>query len=185
MYRVRTVFTGMLGSPYLSTMYFHDNLPIGVTRQQVVTAVGTFWTAVDAQLSTSLQWSTEADVVTIDQVTGDITASGGTTPASGSGGTTGAAVLTAVQALVRWTTGQYIGGRQVRGRTFVPGMHGGNAIGNAPTAALTNAINAAAAALIADPNVELLLWSRKNGVAHLVTGGSAWGTLAVLRSRRD
>lgn len=185
MFRVRTVFTGLQGSPYLSTFYFHDALPVGVTAQQAVTATGAFWNTVDAQLANTLSWSTEADVATVDQVTGDITASTGTTPVSGSGGAVGTNAPTAMQALMRWTTGVYVGGRQMRGRTFIPGLLTSSISGNGPSAALVTAMNTAAANLINDPTVENLVWSRKNARADLVTAGSAWTTLAVLRSRRD
>jgi len=184
MFRVRTVFTGVTGAPWLNTLYF-DSDSSG-TAQQAATAAGTFWGAVDAYMDNTVAWTTEADVAIVNAATGDVTSAVGTTPVIGSGGDTGDPLPYATQGLIRWLTGIYVGGRQVRGRSFIPGMAESacGASGTVSGAAVIG-INAAGAALIADANSTLQVWSPTLGQANNVTIASTWSQFAVLRSRRD
>jgi hypothetical protein len=185
MFRVRTTFGGLSGSPYLSTMYFSETTPGGVTAQQCVTTVGNFWAAIDNNLSNSMTWSTEADVAQIDETDGEITGTVGTTPASGIGGLSTTRCPTAVQGLVRWSTGFYFNGRHRRGRTFIPGIVVAQTLDNAPASTLTTLVNTAAASFISDANTVPVIWSRTAGGYASIIGGTMWNTLAILRSRRD
>lgn len=182
MYRVRTVFTGVQGSPWVNTAYFTDTAG---TAQQAATAVGQFWQAVDSLMEVSVSWSTQADVETVDAVSGQVTDVETTTPLTGGGvaATTGLPVAT--QGLVRWRTGDYFNGRELRGRWFIPGLATGANTDGAPSSTMISTVNTAAAALIADANSILVMWSRKNGTTRAVESGSCWSQFAVLRSRRD
>lgn len=183
MYRVRTVFTGTPGAPYLSTMYFAES---GGTAQQAATAVGTFWGAVDSNLTNSINWATEADVALVNAATGAVTAAVATVPVTGTGALADAQLPRASQGLVRWLTGIYVGGRQIRGRTFIPGVtEGGNTTDGLITPALQGVIDAAAATLIASANADLEVWSRALGQSNVATVGTTWSEFAILRSRRD
>jgi hypothetical protein len=179
------VFTGSIGAPYLSTFYFDDNDPVGVTAQQCVAATGTFWAAVDNVVSSTYAWATEPEVQTVDAATGLITAITATTPATGqgSGGTTGPP--TAIQGLLRWNTQAFFGGRRLKGRTFIPGIQSTAISGNTVLSSYRTIVDAAAAALIADANTEFVIWSKRYGSAQNVSSGTTWTTVAVLRSRRD
>ena len=182
MYRIRTEFSGMQGAPWLSTMFFQEG---GGTAQQAVTAVGVFWGAVDARIDTEVNWTTLADVETVEQTTGDVTAVTSTTPATGTGGEATSSLPPATQGLVRWRTGQYIAGREVRGRTFIPGLVIGTDDNGQVISTYMTTVNNAAAALIADANSALTIWSRANNLERVVTSGTMWAQYAVLRSRRD
>lgn len=182
MFRVRTVFTGVQGSPWLSTMYFSE---FGGTASQAVTAVGTFWGAVDAHIANAVSWATEAEVATIATSTGEPTGLEITTPQTGTGSSGSQPIALAAQGLIRWRTGIFIEGRESRGRTFIPAVGAGDSVNGAPSTSLTTAVNAAAAALLADANSELEVYSRKHRVENPVLTGSLWGSFAVLRSRRD
>ena len=184
MHRVRTIFTGMSGSPYLSTMYFGSTDPLQ-TAQEAVTAVGNFWGAIDAQLSSTLGWTTDPEVAEVDIVTGEVAGSTATTPVSGVGALGNAVMALTTQALVRWRTGTFIAGREVRGRTFVPGTTTLHNLAGRPGGTLVTTITTAAAALVADVNADLYIWSRKNGAIGNVTSGTVWTEYASLRSRRD
>ena len=180
-YRVRTEFTGVQGVPYLSTMYFGF---LAGTAQQAATAAGNFWSTVDGSLSTNLDWEVAPDVAHIDETTGEIVTLTNVTGASGTGATAADMLPPANQALVRWRTGVYIGGREVRGRTFIPGVPESMSTDGLPTSAFQTAIGTAAGTLLADANSELLVWSRTHGVVHACIGGDVWNQFAVLRSRR-
>jgi hypothetical protein len=183
MYRVRVAWNGPAGAPFLSTHYFDLT---GGTAQQAATAVGAFWGAVDALINNAYIWTTESDVATVNAATGQVTSATSTTPVIGSGASAATALPRASQALVRWTTGIYVGGRQIRGRTFIPGItESSNGTDGLFSPADVATVNAAGAALIADANSQLLVWSPTLGQANIVTGASTWGDFAVLRSRRD
>jgi hypothetical protein len=182
MWRVRTSFTGVTGSPWVNTAFFSDTATLA---QDCVDAVGTFWNSVDALMEASVVWTTLVDVEQVVPTTGNVVAVEATTPVAGAGAgaTTGLPTLT--QGLVRWRTGDYIGGREVRGRWFIPGLATtANNDGNLAATATTT-INNAAAALLADPDAVLVIWSRKNLSEHPVSSGSVWNQFAGLRSRRD
>ena len=185
MFRVRTTFVGLTGAPYLSTMYFEDTG--GLTAANAVAAVGAFWGAIDNSLPNTLSWTTEAEVATIDFSNGQQTGLTSTTPQTGTGSIAATLHSPATQGLVRWRTGAFLGGRELRGRTFIPGMSTSvtNAATGAPNSTFLSAVNTAAAALIADANSTLLVWSRTKSAKSTVTSGSMWSQFAVLRSRRD
>jgi hypothetical protein len=180
--RVRVIWSGSGGTPFLSTHYFSGGAQSDA--DDAVTAVGTFWGAVDGLIDSSISWATDAEVVEIAAGTGAPQGSFATTPATGTGAVSGTANPWASQGLIRWRTGVFIGGREVRGRTFVPGMTQVSGSDGVPAAATITTLNNAAAALIADANSVLLIWSKTHGVEHAVTSGSAWNQFAILRGRR-
>lgn len=177
------MFTGVTGSPWVGTAYM-SALGSG-TVQQAATAVGNFWGAADSLMEVSVSWTMLADVEALDPATGQVTGVSQVTPPTGGGvaATTGLPVAT--QALVRWRTGVYIGGREVRGRWFIPGLATSANNDGAPSSTVLSTLNTAASTLISDPNSELCMWSRKNGQVEAVTSGTTWSQFAVLRSRRD
>lgn len=188
MYRVRTTFTGVQGSPWLNTLYFDEG---GGTAQQAATAAGTFWGAVDTYIFGSVTWTTEPDVTRINAITGILEGVTTTTPVTGTGGGGSDPLPYATQGLIRWRTGVVVGTRELRGKTYVPGMVETGVTNALVTAAAVTGINTACAALISDANSKLMIWHRPNpagsatGVAwDAVTGQMASG-FAVLRTRRD
>lgn len=184
MHRVRVALNGISGAPYLATHYFGSTDPLQ-TAQEAVEVVGNFWAAVDLHMSSGVTWNTEAEVAEINIATGDLEGITATTPRTGSGGAIAAIMPPATQGLIRWRTGVFVAGREVRGRTFVPGLTTSAASAGKPSATVITDFNAAAAAMVADPNADLYVWSRKNGVIGNVVTGTAWNEFAVLRSRRD
>jgi len=184
MLRVRTLFVGPSGTPWLNTMYFQHVTEDQAAANAAVAAVGAFWGAVDLRISTSVSWATEVDVVKMD-VNGVQELSFAVTPATGTGAATGDMLPAVTQGLLRWRTGTFINGREVRGRTFIPGLSEAQATLGVMDSACAGTINTAAAALIADANSTLIIWSRLLTLSSTVSSGTAWNSFAVLRSRRD
>lgn len=184
MIRVRSVITGVEGTPWVSNMYF-DPGNTGGDEQAAVDSVGEFWAAHNASVRTACVLNTEPEVPTIDPATGEVTAVVTTDPFTLDFTATGEALPAATQFLHRWTTNNFVGGRRIRGRTFIPGVtEDVNTAQGKPNAGMFTAGTTAANALLSSPAV-FCLWSRKNGIAALVTGFSMWDQWAVLRSRRD
>lgn len=183
MLRVRTVLNGIQGAPYLSTMYFGNSGSLA-NAQNANLAVGTFWGAIDNLLGNTMTWSTQAQVEELN-LAGNIIAAYGVTPQTGTGSLTGTFEAPVLQGVIQWRTGVYAGGREVRGRTFVPCHLTGNNNGGVPSTAYKNGLNAAAATIIADVNADLVIWSKTKALSSSVLSGNTWGQWAVLRSRRD
>jgi hypothetical protein len=189
MYRVRVQFTGnwTVGGG-VATHYFHEGAG---TAADAVTAVAAFWGACGSAMTTAVQWATDADVPSIDDVTGAVTGINSVGIQTGAGLVATAAAAVATQALVRWRTGSVVGTRELRGRTFVPGMVVAQMANGQPTSALVTDLNAAAAGLINDVNSALVVWRRPApdgsyaGTSRVVATGNCWTKYAVLRSRRD
>lgn len=182
--RVRVQLLGaVVSGPAVSTFYF-DNAT--GTTQQAVTAVGTFMNSWQAQVSTALNWASEPEVDFLNESTGQLQSTVTTTPFTGVGTQAGARISSVNQVLLRLFTDTISNGRQVRGRLFIPGfVEATNNVAGEPESASLTPINAAATTLINDPNVNWVLWSRKNGIAPAITLASCWSKYAVLRSRRD
>lgn len=180
MKRVRTIFSGVQGAPYYSNLYFGD----GSLANACVTAVSTFFADMDGVISDQLAWTVQGTVVTMDPVTGDITSSEDVTGQNGFGADTGEIMPFATQALVRWHTGEYINGRELRGRTFIPAMTiVSDDQGVLLSTNLTTIQNAADGLIASGQN--MLMWSKTHGETRVVTSADVWNQFAILRSRRD
>lgn len=179
LYRVRTTWSGLQGSPWLSTHYFQSAFSGAVEAAE---AVGEFWELLDPNISINALWQVEGDIATIDQVTGEIQDLTQVTPISGQGASSSELQPAATQGLIRWRTGVYAGGREIRGRTFIPGACE-NLGTSVPSSTYIANANVAAAHLVDEPG--FCVWSKTHGLAPSVDVGVCWNQYAVLRSRRD
>lgn len=181
-YRVRTDGSGLTGAPYLSTMYFDASS--GQTAQHAADAVHNFWEAAKAALSTSVTMAVESSVYIINSTTGQPSSVIGVTAGSTTGTASGTQAPLASQGRVDWHTGIFIGGREQRGRTFIPGVAVAASTGGVPNAAYLTALTAGIAALFGTAGANFGVYSRHNHLFTYATSGRAWNNFAVLRSRR-
>lgn len=182
MLRVRVGFVGTQGSPYVSTFYFAETGSVAATA--AVAAVGGLWDDLQAQMTDQLQWTTEAEVVELTEA-GVVTASYTVNQESGTGEGTSEPLPIAAQGLLQWRTGVYLAGREVRGRTFLPGMTSGSNDDGLVLAANRALVNAAATDYLASGGCTPVVWSRARAAAVPITGGTCWDQFAMLTSRRD
>ncbi len=184
MLRVRTTITGFTGGPY-----FHISYWTGTDSQAGATAanaaIGVFWNAVRAAMSTSLTFLTDSIVAQMNATNGQRTANYPVTPVTNPGLDAGDPLPPATQGLVQLRTGTFLLGREVRGRINIPGITEPSSTVGRPTAGLLTTLNNAAATLNAATAPDLAVWSRKNGQAVAVTSTDTWTLFAVRRSRRD
>lgn len=184
LYRVRTTIAGQSGAGQLATHYFDASG--GGTAQDAATAVRTFWDTLKAMISPSYTFQVDNAVELIDSTTGQPTGLVSTTNTlvTGTGG--GNQIPPASQGLIQWRTGFFQHGREVRGRTFIPGLIAASQTSSgAPSATLITAANSAVGAIISPASSDFMIYSRKNRICLSVLQGSLWGKFAVLRSRRD
>lgn len=186
LFRIQTVFSGVEGAPFLSTMYFTGD-PLGPAG--AVTAVDTFWDNLAGVMATGLLWTVNGEVSEINQETGALVDVHNVTPAGGAGSAGGDRTPAATQGLIKWNTGVVVNGRILRGRTFIPCPNEAQGAA-APNATYVLALATAGNNLIASP-AGFQIWHRPttpvaaDGSSELVQACTAWNKYAVLRSRRD
>jgi len=185
MYRIRTVHTGVAGSPFYTNMFFASDgtLP---TAQDCVNAVDTFWDGLNLRLTSAMTGVIGPGTTEIDAVTGQPVFVQPTTQAVQSYANTVEQLPHFTQGLIRWNTGVFNNGRQIIGHTFIPGFceDHNTAIGT-PTAAAIASMQNAADALIADSGNIMVVYSRVNASPAVVTSASVSGNWGILASRRQ
>jgi hypothetical protein len=183
MWRVRTIFTTGTGVPYLATMFLDD--VGGLTASDANAGVGAFWTALNAVMGTAYNWGTDANVDTVNPVTGQLTGITPVTPVTGVGINGADELPQATQGLVEWRTGVFLGGREVRGKTFIPGVCMNATYLGKPTTSYKNALQAAATTYASGTLFNPGVFSRRNGSFSPIAQSTVWTKFAVLRSRRQ
>lgn len=181
--RVRTVFTGLAGLPGYSNLYFKPVVSNDALAAHA--AVTALWQSLDGALNAGLTWTCEGDIALIEDSSGLQIAEVTTDTTTGVGGSGANSLPFATMGLMRFRTSDFIGGRQVRGRCYVPGFVEEESVGGLPTAATLTAMSTAFGAISDVANAPHVVWSRTHGQSFEVTSYSPWNQWAVLRSRRD
>lgn len=189
-YRVRTVHSGLVGGPYLSTHYF-DATSDG-TQQDAATLVESFWDDLKAIIAIPNAMNVENVVQTVQETTGNIINEQPVTTVTLNGTNPNNTEWTAKQGVLSFRTNSFVGGRRLYGRTFVPGVCGGSGE-QQPVQAYIDAMTFAGQELIDNSNeinCPMVAVRRPKeapftpgAMAPMVsaTGRNVWG---VLRSRR-
>jgi hypothetical protein len=159
--------------------------------QTAVQHVIDFWTEIAVGLTNDVTFQVQAGTSRYAAATGELQQIYSTT-GSGviTGGVNTATIPRAAQGLIRWATDDIVAGRQIRGRTFLPGIPATQVTdtGLLSSAAITQYGGEANELLTALAAV-LVIWHRPvagaGGSEHAVTSASVWDNLAVLTSRRD
>nr|CRY96742.1 hypothetical protein [uncultured prokaryote] len=173
------------GGGKVSVMYFEDTPDVASQRA----LLNTFWQAVVSNCNQNATFTVRTEGRELDEATGTLTGAwNDSTPYVALGEVTGDPVPDASQALVRWSTGAVVGGRFLRGRTFIP-MIASQAVVNGNLGSGAQDSIAGAAGNFASSAAGLQIWSRPKGggigTAFVVTGASCWQEFAVLRRRRS
>lgn len=184
LYRVRTAIAGNSGGRQVATHFFDAASPN--TAQASADAVRSFWDVLKSKIVTTYTFTVEAVVDTIDVATGQPVSATGvtTTPVTGTEGTE--KLPPATQGLIEWRTGAYHAGREIRGKTFIPGLSNSSssAVG-VPTSTWLALAGSATIGLMGELDAVPVVYSQKYRVFAPIIGGNGWSEWAVLRSRRD
>ena len=182
--RVTSVMTGLTGAPYYTTFHFED-LGTDVGATAAAAAVSDFWTELIPVINTGGTVNIDPDIAVIDMDTatqiGKFTISPPTTLAM-SAGTDPLPWQT--QGLIQWRTSAFVNGREVRGRTFVPGLQESGNTSGVPNSAIKGFLQDAADALWGQ-SPALMVASYANFTASTVTSANISSQWSFLRSRRD
>jgi hypothetical protein len=181
MLRVRSTWSGIGGTPYLSTFFFAGSDETAASAAS--TAVIDFWNDAIGYVSPSLTVVTLDEIDVIDEATGDLLAVLNIPGSSAGGDASGDILPHETQGLIRINTGYIVGGRKIHGRLFLPGPCEEHNDGGYPSAAYKlNWANSVSDHLL--PGA-WGVWSRKNGAFYGASGATVWANWAGLRSRRD
>jgi hypothetical protein len=168
-------------------MYFQDDaLELG----DLLTGLDAFWHAIVTGGSTSSQGlvtgttiTLEPDVPIIDSATGGIVGFetiSETHQYVGNG--TAEPLPPATQLLIEWQTGQVVGGRRLRGRTFIGCLTEDHSTNGVPASGFAGIVSGAATTLSAE---SMQVYSATHHETHGISSVNVWSQFAVLRSRRD
>lgn len=184
MLRVMIIGSGEAGGPFYTTLHFGGDTAGEATA--AVDAVDNFYDALATNSTNTLTNLVLGDVERIDPATGQIIEVFGGTSQSTTGTLTGDILPPTSQALLRLRTGDYVAGRELRGRVFVTGWLESHSTGGQPNATLVTALNGAAAGLLSAASAAggWGVYSPTHRVFSLITATQVWSQFAVLRSRR-
>jgi len=180
---VKVTFTGGPSGDWYSSMHFDHTL--GSSTQDSVDTVKAFWDALKAKMTNLLVIHIDPVVTQLDPVTlepiGLDTVTGYTINCSGSTD----ALPFQTQGCILWNTGVWIGGRQVRGKTYIPGItEAENDQPGVPGAGMLSAMATAAAAVVTPVDGVPVVASRTHGGAIPISAAQVSLKWALLRSRR-
>lgn len=189
--RVTAQWRGFRGAPGYSNFFFHGAVADEQPNEAMATAVATFFRAFNQLFPEDLTIGIAPTIDSIDETTGQLVGQADVTPPPTVAGGGSANYSAASGAVVNWLTSGFVGGRRVRGRTFLVPLSSAvyDAAGDLTNAART-AISDAANALVADSaTTGMVIWSRPRGGGggsiHDVDGATVPDLGAILRSRRD
>lgn len=184
MLRIRVLWTGGVGGPWISNLY--------TSSSNTQANVDAFRDAVNTLLNTYR--SLMASGVTITSSSADEMDLSGTllsnrpftTPINLASNGTGNWLPRECQALAQFRTGIYVGGREVRGRMYLPQPTVGQATaGGDPSTAFQSTMNTALTTYRTTPVSPPCVWSKAHGVISPIQTAVIAPYFAVQRRRRD
>lgn len=182
--RLRAEFTGVAGTPAYVNWYVEaTTLDAGVYQTNMLDAwdaeSGLFSSDVTCTMINPIPIIEVASGAVVDVAVGD----GGST----TGSAAGELLPRATQGLLQLHTGVYVGGREIRGRTFIPYPVDGANNGGVPETTYTDGVLDLADQFnnTAHANGAWVIYSRAHARAEYVDRYAAWNQWASLRSRRD
>lgn len=176
------------GGTGYSVFHFNDPGDAG-DAQDAANAIRIFFAAIVTLLPDDVTITFDNEMRVLNPSTGTLT---GVFPVSPPASVVGSGVGTwanAVGTVVTWDTGSIVGGRRLRGRTFIVPLIGtaydnAGTIASASIVTLFNAADTLRTNLLAAV-MPLAVWSRAHGQIALVQSASVNDRTAVLRGRRD
>jgi len=181
--RIEVVWAGLTGLPGVTVIHSLDSV------SGALAAIRAFFNSISGVFPTGLTWSFPNSGDVFESTTGVLTGGWSDTAVSN---VTGAGVSTyaaGTGAFVRWQTGAIVGGRRLRGRTFLAPMDKDSydASGTIVDSRVTT-MQTAANTLVATGTMNV--WHRpttpggSDGALHVVTAATVADQVTALRSRR-
>lgn len=183
MIRARVMWGGpVVTGGGISTLYSTNDVG---DAQDFIDGIEQFLNGIADRLNNNLTMQCENTVDEVDIATGDIISQTAVSAALIIGTDATEALPIATQGLVQARTGVFLGGREIRGRIFVPAFTETASSGGTPSSACKTDVNTQAGNFAADAAANWCVYSRTHHAAAGVTSATMWSQWAVLRSRRD
>jgi len=195
--RIKINWTGFIGSPGYTNLYFEPTVETDPWTQTLVDAahakVSAWMTSIKSYMPVNTTLTADSQAAEIDENTGNIQTFHTIVAPAVQTGTMAGAYTAGTGLCVSWSTGGVRNNRRVRGRTFVVPLGGVayDSTGTIDNASLTT-LRGAANLLHSDANgVRLVVWARPTGLlgidggAYDVTSATINDKVAFLSSRRD
>lgn len=193
--RVRVALTGFQGGPGVATFYF---LGLQTARQ----SLQTMWTDLAASMPDDVTVRVESTGDIIESTDGSLVGTWAKDPLPPIPGLSGASYSAPSGYMIRWLTGSIVGGKRVRGRTFVvPLASTAYGVNGQLAAIFPSQIEPVTNAFVFEQSLDFVIWSRpfagsaatptraarppRLGSHSLVKSSVVPIKVAVLRSRRD
>lgn len=179
--RATTVWTGLPGMPGYTTLYCDSS---NATPSDFTDGIGEFLTEIKTDFISQDVTATVLDEVqTVDSTNGQITGvdSGGGNKVF-TGALTQDSLPLSTQLLLQFRTGAFFGGRELRGRMFIPGLCEPSSTDGTVDPDTVSGIQGPADTLF---SVLLAVYSPTKHQWASVNSVTVWDQWAVLRSRRD
>lgn len=179
---VRTQFGSATGTPWLSTMAFGGSS--ADDAQDAAEAVRAFWDSLKNYISDTVSCNDTGLVDVVNEATGEKTGEWTVDVPAVLCNDSAQALPWATQGLISWRTGVFYSGRQVLGRTFIPGPTEASNEGGHMTSTYSGVLLSSAGTLAA-ATIPFHVYSRTH---HALCEVKAWRVpqpWSVLRSRRD
>lgn len=179
MIRLRINYTGRVTG--FSIMHFANELG---DAQSAADAATDFLDDIKGGINTGQSMRVDPEVYEVNVGTGKVEGATTITPTTITGTNSDDVLPQQTQLLVRWRTGVFEDGRELRGRTFIAGYVQGasSAAGEVATTTQTT-VNTAASTLVG--NSDFGIWSPTHSMFATATSGTCWNEWAVQRGRRD
>jgi hypothetical protein len=184
MMRLRLNWSGSASG--FSVMHFDGSIATPGNAQGAADAAAAWWAGFADRFATAQSMRVDPEVLEVNIATGQTI--GVTTVTSSTVAGTGGAVQVpqASMVLVQWRTGNFVGGREIRGRTFIPGLISGALTNNGELATAAQSDILAHSTTLADfAAPSMVVYSPTNGAQATVASASVWTEMAVMRSRRE
>lgn len=182
---VTVEWTVSKGAGGTTVLFFNEE---ALTINDQLSAVGAWLAALRPLITSTTGFRVAQEGRELDTQTGALSGSWGSTTVRADVGTaSGTAVSNASMLLTRWNTPTVLGGRFIRGRSFIPGVSAARLDGGEWNAATVTAATTAAQGLLA-AGAGFGVWKRPvagfGGFHEIATATSVWNEVAVLRRRR-
>lgn len=182
MIKVTQVATGVAGTPYYLSAYFNASVS---TPQACADAWRNLLMPVASTYTAPYTFLAVTEVGLVNAINGDLVGTEPVTLPQLIGTGAGEPLPAATSLLIRWRSGEYVGGREIRGRTNVARLAEADSTNGVPSSSLLTTWQGRLTTFLAAANAKHVVWSPKNGTWAATTAGNVWGQWAVLRSRRD
>lgn len=180
--RIRTVFTGVAGTPWYSNQYW----AIGSgDPDPVLDDTEAFWEGMAAMIKSTVVGTVEGTCAVIESTTGQTVGVKSAANRTCTFTNTADPLPWATQGVITLRTGEFTAGREIRGRIFVPGISEEYCTNGILSTSATALMQAAADELLSESSEAWHVYSPTHLTSAAVTAVSTTTKPGVLRSRRD